>query len=164
MHAQRRLRRGRLNRSRLVVYAILFGETDDGDRVGEVGVLVASALDQEAFAFQPFDVGGAVDDDAWKGRMSGLGGPGAHEPIERFQRWFGRHLVAQSDSSWRLRCSSRSTFPSIMREICSLMDRGSVSPLASSSMPAPDPGTPSMTSPCRGSGRSMSFSRRSPSG
>ena len=74
-----------------VVDAILVGEADDGDGVGEVGVLGAGAVDEEVFAFQPFDGDGAVDDDTGQCGMGGFGGPASDQAIERCQCGFGCH-------------------------------------------------------------------------
>jgi hypothetical protein len=41
------------------------------DRIGKVRMVGADAMDQEAFAFQPFDNSGALRDDAGKGRVRG---------------------------------------------------------------------------------------------
>jgi hypothetical protein len=42
----------------------------------------AGAMDQEAFAFQPFHGHSAVHDDAGNGRMDGIGCPGAYQSLE----------------------------------------------------------------------------------
>src|SRR5918996_4653283 len=47
---------------RLVVNAIPLGDPDDGDQVRKVRMIGAGAMDQKAFAFEPFDDGGAVHD------------------------------------------------------------------------------------------------------
>jgi len=52
-----------------VVDAIAPGDANDGDRIGRVRMVGAGAMDQEAFAFQPFDDAGAVHDAA--GRRDG---------------------------------------------------------------------------------------------
>jgi hypothetical protein len=46
-------------------------------------------MDQEAFALQPFDNGGAVRDDAGKGRMGDIDGPDAYQSVELCKRRFG---------------------------------------------------------------------------
>ena len=77
--------------ARRVVEAIAFGDPDDGDRIRKGGMIGPGAVDQEPFAFQPFDDSSAVHDPAGIGGMGGVGGPGAHEPVERLQRRVGRH-------------------------------------------------------------------------
>jgi hypothetical protein len=52
---------------------------------GKAGMVVARAMDQEAFAFLLFDHGRAVHDHTGKGRMGGISSPGAYQAIELSQ-------------------------------------------------------------------------------
>ena len=58
---------------------------------GKSGWVDPRALDQEAFAFQPFDDGRTVHDQAGKGRMRGIGSPRAYQAVELFKDGFARH-------------------------------------------------------------------------
>jgi hypothetical protein len=54
-------------------------------------------VDQEAFSFQPFDVSGAVHEDAGNSGMAGFGGPGTNEKVERFRA--GSEVIGLATSS-----------------------------------------------------------------
>src|SRR4029453_14106734 len=71
--------------------AIVFGESDDRDRIRKIRMIEMRAEDEKAPPSQPLDDGGAVHVDTRKGRMGRRDRPGADQPVELSKDGLVRH-------------------------------------------------------------------------